>query len=100
LEIFTISLLHILKRFLKDNNMSDYNVLEDTIFLSDTTYKHSVKQIDEHLVVQDTIIVTQKQEITKEYSQNELRPYFEFLVVILVVISFVNHYLKKKKNGS
>ena len=80
--------------------MSDYNVLADTVFLSDTTYKNSVKLIDEHLVISDSVFVTEKTVITKEKPKDFTGYYFQFLALLLIVISFVNHYLKKKKNGS
>jgi hypothetical protein len=71
----------------------------DTI--TDTIEIHSVKQIDDHLLVQDTVIIQQvihevkKQLIEGDNSQHVI----EILVVLLVALSVINHYLKNKRNG-
>jgi hypothetical protein len=86
------------------NNYSgaDYNVMADTTF--DTLEIHSVKQIDDHLVIQDTVII--KETIEKIQSLNEDAvnskdlgtKIVSFIAIILVLVSLVNHYIKRK-NG-
>lgn len=71
--------------------------MQDTII--DTTIKHSVKQVDEHLVIQDTILIekTIPVEKTKEVSKRSY--WVEIIVLCLVATSFINHYRKRNKNG-
>lgn len=76
--------------------------LNDTI--SDTTYKHSVIQIDEHLVIQDSIFIeTTIERVQKEVKEYEggdlLHKVVSVSVISLVLLSFINHYFKRKKNG-
>lgn len=71
----------------------------DTII--DTTEIHSVKQIDEHLVIQDTIIIERIiHEVKKEITDGDHSGHvIEVLVVLLVSLSIINHYIKNKRNG-
>jgi hypothetical protein len=71
----------------------------DTII--DTTEIHSVKQIDEHLVIQDTIIIERMiHEVKEELKEGDNSQHVvEVLVLALVVLSIINHYIKNKRNG-
>jgi hypothetical protein len=71
----------------------------DTII--DTTEIHSVKQIDEHLVIQDTIIIERMIHEVKEQIEegDNSQHVVEVLVLALVVLSIINHYIKNKRNG-
>jgi hypothetical protein len=81
---------------------ADYNILADTII--DTTYVHSVKQIDEHLVIQDSIFIERtiervKKEAKEYESGDPIHKIVAVSVIALVLLSFINHYFKRKKNG-
>lgn len=71
----------------------------DTII--DTTEIHSVKQIDEHLVIQDTIIIERMIHEVKEQIKDgdNSQHVVEVLVITLVLLSLINHYIKNKRNG-
>ena len=71
----------------------------DTI--TDTFEIHSVKQIDEHLVIQDTIIIQQVIHEVKEQLKDgdNSKHVVEVLVITLVILSLINHYIKNKRNG-
>ena len=73
--------------------------VNDTI--SDTIEIHSMKQIDDHLVIQDTIIIEHLiSKVEKQIKEVDKSNHaIEILVVILVTLSLVNHYIKRKRNG-
>jgi len=76
--------------------------LNDTI--SDTTYKHSVIQVDEHLVIQDSIFIETtiervKKEVKAYESGDLIHKVVSVSVIALVLLSFINHYIKRKRNG-
>ena len=81
---------------------ADYKILADTII--DTTSTHSVIQIDDHLVIQDSIFIeTTIERVQKEVKEYEggdlLHKVVSVSVIALVLLSFINHYIKRKKNG-
>ena len=69
----------------------------DTI--SDTIKKQSVKQIDEHLVITDTVIIEHKINDIKTKIIDRRNYWIEISVFCLIMLSIINHYRKNKKNG-
>lgn len=71
----------------------------DTI--SDTIEKHSFKQIDDHLVIIDTVIIEHKINDVKTNTKivDRRNYWLEIVVFCLIAMSFINHYFKRKNNG-
>lgn len=73
----------------------------DSLLYSDTIVKHDVKEIDGHLVIQDTIIIENilEREIEK-FIQDDSHKSIEKVMVILVFTFVIGALIyRKKKNG-
>lgn len=83
--------------------VADYNILEDTVL--DTVNIHSMIQIDDHLVIQDTVLITQTIKEIQRLNQDAVNSkdlqtkIVSLIAIALVILSFINHYIKRKKNG-
>ena len=83
---------------------ADYNVISDTIISYDTTVSHSYQLIDEHVVIQDTILIEKYTEIIQHLENvRNSKDFLEITIcivsILLVLLSVINHYIKKKNNG-
>ena len=72
----------------------------DTTY-TDTIEKHNVKQIDEHIVVQDTIIINhyiKETQVKEKHTKDILVKVVASLSIGLVLLSIIHNH-KKQKNG-
>ncbi len=74
---------------------------DDSLLYSDTTFIHDVKEIDGHVVVQDTIIIENilEREVLK-FIQDDSHKSIEKVMVILIFTFVIGALIyRKKKNG-
>lgn len=75
-------------------------VLRDTIVNGDTTIFHEVLEIDEHLVISDSVIIEKTIEKIKQLPAETKNDLGKFIVCVLVILfPVLSIYLKRRKNG-
>ena len=74
---------------------------DDSLLYSDTIVKHNTKEIDGHLVIQDTIIIEKVlQHEVEKFIQDDSNKPLEKVMVILVFTFVISALIyRKKKNG-
>lgn len=74
---------------------------DDSLLYSDTIVKHNTKEIDGHLVIQDTIIIEKVlQHEVEKFIQDDSHKPIEKVMVILVFTFVISALIyRKKKNG-
>lgn len=74
---------------------------DDSLLYSDTIVKHDVKEVDGHLVIQDTIIIENliEREVKKFIQDDSHKPIEKFMVILVFTFVISALIYRKKKNG-
>lgn len=74
-------------------------VLESEQKSGDTTFKHKVTQVDEHLVIQDSIIIEgTKIVVKKEIKTDSEKKWVALSVFIFSIVALIYRKIKREKN--
>lgn len=74
---------------------------DDSLLYSDTIVKHNTKEIDGHLVIQDTIIIENvlEREVLKFIEDDSNKPLEKVMVILIFTFVIGALIYRKKKNG-
>lgn len=74
---------------------------DDSLISSDTIVKHDVKEIDGHLVIQDTIIIQNlvKHDVETLVQDNSYKSIEKVMVILVFTFVICALIYKRKKNG-
>jgi hypothetical protein len=74
---------------------------DDSLLYSDTIVKHNTKEIDGHLVIQDTIIIEKvlQHEVEKFIQDDSHKPLEKVMVILIFTFVIGALIYRKKKNG-
>ena len=90
-----------LPELMKTPKFDDLSDVDDSLLYCDTIVKHNTKEIDGHLVIQDTIIIEKVlQHEVEKFIQDDSNKPLEKVMVILVFTFVISALIyRKKKNG-
>jgi hypothetical protein len=90
-----------LPELMKTPKFDDLSDVDDSLLYCDTIFKHNTKEIDGHLVIQDTIIIEKVlQHEVEKFIQDDSNKPLEKVMVILVFTFVISALIyRKKKNG-
>ena len=85
----------------KTPKFDDLSDVDDSLLYCDTIVKHCTKEIDGHLIIQDTIIIEKVlQHEVEKFIQDDSNEPLEKVMVILVFTFVISALIyRKKKNG-
>lgn len=74
---------------------------DDSLLYSDTIVKHNTKEIDGHLIIQDTIIIEKclEREVEKFIQDDSHKPIEKVMVILVFTFVISALIYRKKKNG-